>query len=154
MRAKMETHRVRQDCTSCHSMMDPIGFALENFDGIALWRSHDEGQEINPVTQVFDGTKVATPSDTRNWLVSKYSNQFVQVTSEKLLIYALGRGKDWQDMPLIRSIQRDANKGGNKFSALVLAVVKSKPFQMNTKTQPANTSTTAGARTNSDKGNN
>jgi hypothetical protein len=155
MRQKMESHRVRQDCTSCHSMMDPIGFALENFDGIALWRSHDEGQEVNPVTQVFDGTKVANPSDTRNWLVSKYSNQFVQVASEKLLIYALGRGKDWQDMPLIRSIQREANKGGNKFSSLVLAVVKSKPFQMNTKAQPANTSTTAAARTNTaDKGNN
>jgi len=154
MRQKMETHRVRQDCTQCHSMMDPIGFSLENFDGIALWRSHDEGQDINPVTQVFDGTKVASPTDTRNWLVSRYSNQFVQVASEKLLIYALGRGKDWQDMPLIRSIQRDANKGGNKFSAMVLAVVKSKPFQMNTKSQPANTSTTADARTHSDKGNN
>ena len=152
MRQKMETHRVRQDCTSCHSMMDPIGFSLENFDGIALWRSHDEGQEINPVTQLFDGTKVASPADTRNWIVSKYSNQFVQVASEKLLIYALGRGKEWQDMPLIRSIQRDANKNGNRFSALVLAVVKSKPFQMNTKVQPANT--TASARTNTDKRNN
>ena len=154
MRQKMETHRVRQDCTSCHSMMDPIGFALENFDGIALWRSHDEGQEINPVTQVFDGTKIASPADTRNWLVSKYSNQFVQVASEKLLIYALGRGKEWQDMPLIRSIQRDANKNGNKFSALVLAVAKSKPFQMNTKVQPANTAVTADARTNTVKRNN
>jgi len=78
----------------------------------------------------------------------------VQVASEKLLIYALGRGKEWQDMPLIRSIQRDANKNGNKFSALVLAVVKSKPFQMNTKVQPVNTSITADARTNSNKGNN
>ena len=154
MRQKMETHRVRQDCTSCHSMMDPIGFALENFDGIALWRSHDEGQEINPVTQVFDGTKIASPSDTRNWLVSKYSNQFVQVASEKLLIYALGRGKEWQDMPLIRSIQREANRNGNKFSALVLAVAKSKPFQMNTKVQPATTSVTADARTNTVKRNN
>jgi hypothetical protein len=154
MRQKMETHRVRQDCTSCHSMMDPIGFALENFDGIALWRSHDEGQEINPVTQVFDGTKIASPADTRNWLVSKYSNQFVQVASEKLLIYALGRGKEWQDMPLIRSIQREANKNGNKFSALVLAVAKSKPFQMNTKVQPANTSVTADARTHTVKRNN
>ena len=153
MRQKMETHRVRQDCTQCHSMMDPIGFSLENFDGIALWRSHDEGQDINPSASLFDGTKVASPTDTRNWLVSKYSNQFVQVASEKLLIYALGRGKEWQDMPLIRSIQRDANKNGNKFSALVLAVVKSKPFQMNTKVQPVNTSITADARTNS-KGNN
>jgi len=154
MRQKMETHRVRQDCTQCHSMMDPIGFSLENFDGIALWRSHDEGQDINPSTALFDGTKVASPTDTRNWLVSKYSNQFVQVASEKLLVYALGRGKEWQDMPLIRSIQREANKGGDKFSALVLAVVKSKPFQMNTKVQPANTAVTADVRTNSDKGNN
>jgi hypothetical protein len=154
MRQKMETHRVRQDCTQCHSMMDPIGFSLENFDGIALWRSHDEGQPINTVTQLFDGTKVASPADTRNWLVSKYSNQFVQVATEKLVIYALGRGKDWQDMPLIRSIQHDAMKNGNKFSAMVLGVVKSKPFQMNTKMPPATTSITADARTNSVRGNN
>jgi len=90
----------------------------------------------------------------RNWIVSKYPKTFVKVATEKLLIYALGRGKEWQDMPLIRSIQREANKGGNKFSALVLAVVKSKPFQMNTKVQPVNTSVTASSRTNSDKGNN
>jgi hypothetical protein len=154
MRQKMETHRVRQDCTQCHSMMDPIGFSLENFDGIGLWRSHDEGQDINPAAQLFDGTKVTGPNDTRNWLVSKYSNQFVQVATEKLLIYALGRGKDWQDMPLIRSIQRDAMKNGNKFSAIVLGVVKSKPFQMNTKVVAANTSVTASARTNTVRENN
>jgi hypothetical protein len=147
MRQKMETHRVRQDCTQCHSMMDPIGFSLENFDGIGLWRSHDEGQDINPVAQLFDGTKVTGPSDTRNWIVSKYSNQFVQVATEKLLVYALGRGKDWQDMPLIRSIQQDAIKNGNKFSSIVLGVVKSKPFQMNIKmSTPANTAQTADAR--------
>ncbi|HTM02398.1 MAG TPA: DUF1592 domain-containing protein [Vicinamibacterales bacterium] len=147
MRQKMETHRVRQDCTQCHSMMDPIGFSLENFDGIGLWRSHDEGQDINPVAQLFDGTKVTGPSDTRNWIVSKYSNQFVQVATEKLLVYALGRGKDWQDMPLIRSIQRDAIKNGDKFSSIVLGVVKSKPFQMNIKmSTPANTAQTADAR--------
>jgi hypothetical protein len=78
----------------------------------------------------------------------------VQVASEKLLIYALGRGKDWQDMPLVRSVQRDALKNGGRFSSIVMAIVKSKPFQMNIKSQPANTSQTAAVRTNTVRGNN
>ena len=138
MRQKMETHRVRPDCVQCHRLMDPIGFSLENFDAIALWRSHDEGQPIDPKAQLFDNTTVNGPVELRNWLVAKYQRAFVQVATEKLLTYALGRGVGvtagaWQDMPLVRAIARDAEKNGNKFSALVLGVVKSKPFQMNMK---------------------
>ena len=146
MRQKMETHRVRQDCTQCHSMMDPIGFALENFDGIALWRSHDEGQDINPVTQVFDGTKIASPTDVRNWLVSKYSNQFVQVASEKLLIYALGRGIEYYDASAVRSAVRAAATSDYKFATLVAGLAKSAPFQMRETSQPAASSGRPAAR--------
>src|SRR5215471_7119440 len=143
MRQKMLDHRVRADCIQCHSMMDPIGFALEPFDGIALKRALDEGQVIDPKSKVYDGTEISGPSSLRNWLVANYSGQFVEVTAEKLLTYALGRGLDPAgDMPLVRSIAHDAEKRGNRFSALVLDVVKSKAFQMNMKVQE--TATTGG----------
>jgi hypothetical protein len=132
MRQRMLDHRVRADCIQCHSLMDPIGFSLENFDGVGLWRTLDEGQAIDSSSQVYDGTKISGPADLRKWLLT-YSDQFTEVVSEKLLTYGLGRGVDHQDMPLVRSISRDAAKNGNRFSALVLGVVKSKPFQMNAK---------------------
>ncbi len=137
MRQKMMSHRVRSDCVQCHSMMDPIGFALEPFDGIALKRTLDEGQPIDPKSKVFDGTEIDGPSSLRNWIVSKYSDQFVEVAVEKLLTYALGRGVDYQDMPLVRAISHDAGRRDNRFSSIVLGVVKSKAFQMNMKTQDA-----------------
>jgi mono/diheme cytochrome c family protein len=136
MRQKMLDHRVRSDCIQCHSMMDPIGFALENFDAIAAWRTQDEGNAIDPTATMFDGTKVNGPAGARNWLVG-YSDQFAEVAIEKLLTYALGRGVEYQDMPLVRSIAHDAAKNGNKFSTIVLNIVKSKPFLMNMKVQEA-----------------
>ena len=147
MRQKMLDHRVRSDCIQCHSMMDPIGFALENFDAIASWRTQDEGNAIDPTATVFDGTKIDGPAGVRKWL-SGYSDQFVQVAVEKLLTYALGRGVEYQDMPLVRSIAHDAGKNGNKFSTLVLDIVKSKPFLMNMKMQETS------VQINKEKGNN
>jgi len=146
MREKMLAHRVRSDCIQCHSMMDPIGFSLENFDAIALWRTTDEGRPVDPVASTFDGTKLDGPAGLRKWLVG-YSDQFVEVAAEKLLTYALGRGVEYQDMPLVRSISHDAAKSGNKFSTLVLDVVKSKPFLMNMKMQEAS------VQSNKEKGN-
>ena len=143
MRQKMLDHRVRADCIQCHSMMDPIGFALENFDGIALWRTLDEGQPVDASAQVFDGTKIDGPAGLRNWLIG-YSDQFVQVVGEKLRTYALGRGVESQDMPLVRAIAKDAARHDNHFSALVLAVVKSKPFQMNMKVPTVPVASNAG----------
>jgi len=140
MRQKMLAHRVRADCIQCHSMMDPIGFSLENFDGVAFKRTLDEGQVIDPNSKVFDGTEINGPNGLRKWLVG-YSEQFVEVAAEKLLTYALGRGVEYQDMPLVRSIAHDASKRENRFSALVLNVVKSKAFQMNMKTPDATSST-------------
>ena len=134
MRQKMLDHRVRADCIQCHSLMDPIGFSLENFDGVALWRTRDEGQAIDAASKVFDGAPIDGPSGLRKWLLG-YSDQFVEVAAEKMLAYALGRGVDYQDMPLVRSIARDAAKADNRFSAIVSAVVKSAPFQMNMKVQ-------------------
>ena len=132
MRQKMLDHRVRQDCIQCHSLMDPIGFSLENFDGIGLWRAKDGDTAVDAAGQLFDGTKIDGPVALRNWLAG-YSTQIVQVMAEKLLVYALGRGVEYRDMPLVRSIARDAMRNQNRFSALVLGVVNSKPFQMNTR---------------------
>jgi len=137
MRQKMLAHRVRADCIQCHSMMDPIGFSLEPFDGVALKRTLDEGQLIDPKSKVYDGTELDGPSGLRRWLVTNYSDQFVEVAVEKLLTYALGRGVEYQDMPLVRSISHDAAKQQDRFSALVMGVVRSKPFQMNMKVQEA-----------------
>ena len=132
MREKMLEHRVRPDCVQCHRLMDPIGFALENFDGIGLWRSHDEGTPIDATGELFDGATVDGPGALQQWLTG-YSSQFVRVTVEKLLTYALGRGVEYRDMPLVRAIARDAARQDNRFSTLVLGIVKSPPFQMNMK---------------------
>ncbi len=137
MRKKMEDHRVRPDCVQCHRLMDPIGFALENFDATGYWRTTDEGTPINTGTQLFDNTKVGTPVELSNWLSKTYSDQFVAVATEKLLTYGLGRGVEYRDMPLVRQIARDVIANNGRLSAMVLGVVKSRPFQMNTVSEPA-----------------
>ena len=86
---------------------------------------------------LFDGTKVTGPVQLRNWLVNSYASAFVEVATEKMLIYALGRGMDYQDMPMVRAVARKANEANNRFSALVLAVVKTDAFQRNMKVDEA-----------------
>ncbi len=133
MRQRMLQHRVRQDCIQCHALMDPIGFSLENFDGIGVFRTDEDGTPVDASAKTYDGTTIDGPAGLRTWLLG-YSDQFVEVVAEKLLTYALGRGVEYQDMPLVRSISHDAKRNDDHFSALVLGVVNSKPFQMNTKT--------------------
>ena len=147
MRKKMEDHRVRPDCVQCHRLMDPIGFALENFDATGYWRTQDEGTPVDPTTQLFDNTKVSTAVQLGDWLSQTYDDQFVTVATEKLLTYALGRGVEYRDMPLVREIAHDviANKG--RFSSMVLGVVKSRPFQMNTIVEPVTSTARATTET-------
>jgi hypothetical protein len=134
MRQSMLDHRVRRDCIQCHSLMDPIGFTLENFDAIGLWRTTDAGEKIAASETMYDGTKVEGPAGLRKWVVS-YSDTYVRVATEKLLTYALGRGTQPEDMPLVRKIVRDASRNNYRFSSLVLGVVKSEPFRKNMKLQ-------------------
>ena len=134
MRQQMEMHRKNEPCASCHKIMDPIGFALENFDGVGAWRTTDEGKPIDAAGQLVDGTKISGAVDLRNALM-RYSPQFLRLVTEKLMIYALGRGTEYYDMPLIRSIVEEAAKTNYRFSSLVLGIVKSDPFQMNQKVQ-------------------
>jgi len=132
MRQQMEMHRANEPCSTCHKIMDPIGLSLENFDAVGAWRTTDDGTAIDAQGVLVDGTKLDGVPGLRAALV-KYSPQFVRVITEKLLIYGLGRGTEYFDMPLVRSIVHDAEKNNYKFSALVLGVVKSEPFQMNQK---------------------
>ena len=145
MRQKMLSHRVRQDCVQCHRLMDPIGFSLENFDAIGLWRSHDEDQVIDAKDLFFDNTTVEGPNGLRNWLATTYGKQFVTVATEKLLTYALGRGVEAGDMPLVRAITKDALNNNGRFSAIVLGIVRSQPFQVNMRSEAVPGTTTARA---------
>jgi hypothetical protein len=132
MRQQMEEHRTNPVCAACHKIMEPIGLTLENFDAVGVWRTMEAGQPIDPSGQLTDGTKIAGLKDLRNNLVH-YTPQFVRIATEKMMIYALGRGTEYYDMPLIRSIVRDAEKSNYRFSAFVLGVVKSDPFQSSMK---------------------
>jgi hypothetical protein len=131
MRQKMLEHRKAGGaCINCHRLMDPIGFTLENFDAIALWRTEDAGDPIVGKETLYDGTLVEGPAGLRKWLLG-YSDQFVRVSSEKLLTYALGRRLDPEDMPLVRRIAREAGRSNKRFSAIVLSIVQSDAFQKN-----------------------
>jgi hypothetical protein len=132
MRQRMEEHRANPACASCHKMMDPIGFALENFDGVGTWRTKQSGQKLDASGQLTDGTKINGVVDLRAALV-RYSPQFVRTVTEKLLTYALGRGVEYDDMPVVRSIVRDAARNDYRFSSLLMGIVTSQPFQMNRK---------------------
>src|SRR4030095_11101854 len=132
MRERMVMHHVNPTCSSCHSLFEPLGLALENFDGIGAWRVKDEGQPIDPSGVLANGTKIDGVASLRDLLMQN-SEQFTRVVVEKLLPYALGRGVEDQDMPLVRSIVRDATPGNYRFSTLVLGIVRSAPFQNNVK---------------------
>jgi len=132
MRQAMEAHKSNPTCASCHKIFEPIGLAMENFDAVAAWRTMDEGSPIDTTGVLADGTKIDGVKSLRETLV-RYSDQFERVVTERMLTYALGRGVEYQDMPLVRSIVRDSAPGKYKFSSIILGIVKSPAFQMNTK---------------------
>jgi hypothetical protein len=133
VRARLEQHRTNPNCAACHRIMDPIGFSLENFDAVGMWRSHDEsGLPIDASGRLVDGTDVDSPGALRQALV-KYSEQFVRTMTENLLTYAVGRGLEYYDMPVVRSITREAARHDYRFSSLVLGIAKSVPFRMKMK---------------------
>jgi hypothetical protein len=129
MRQRMEQHRANPACASCHRMMDPLGFSLENFDAVGAWRARDGRAPIDSSGVFLDGTPVDGPVGLRDALL-KHPDNFVTTVTEKLLIYALGRGIDYRDMRTVRTIVHDAGAQDNRFSSLVLGIVRSAPFQM------------------------
>src|SRR5262245_48570594 len=135
LREQMTMHRKNEPCASCHKLMDNIGFPLENFDADGTWRTKqggDGGTIIDPGAELWDGTKVNGVVELRQALL-RYSPAFVRNVTEKMMTYALGRGVEYFDMPVVRSIVREADKNSDKFSSIVLGIVKSAPFQMRVK---------------------
>ena len=132
VRARLERHRANPSCAACHQIMDPIGFSLENFDLDGRWRTTDGGTAIDASGKLVDGTALKGVADLRTALLAR-SDAFVTSFTEKLLTYALGRRIEYYDEPSVRQIMRAARAEDFRFSALVLGIVRSAPFQMKVK---------------------
>ncbi|HEY6509404.1 MAG TPA: DUF1592 domain-containing protein [Vicinamibacterales bacterium] len=132
LRQRLERHRANASCASCHAVMDPIGFALENFDLAGKWRTQDGGVPVNASGRLADGTALSGPASLRQALLAR-REAFVATAAEKFLTYALGRRVEYFDMPAVRAIVRDAAREDYRLSALVSGIVHSTPFQMKTK---------------------
>jgi hypothetical protein len=129
LRERMEKHRANPVCAGCHRSMDPIGFAMENFDGIGRWRAQEDQQAIDAAGTLFTGAKIDGIAGLRREIAAR-PDVFVGVLTERMLTYALGRGLEHYDMPAVRKIVRDARATNYRFSSIVLGVTQSVPFRM------------------------
>jgi hypothetical protein len=125
----MERHRADPTCAGCHKVMDPIGFALEGFDGVGRVRKTEDGTAIDTSGTLFNGANVDGVVGLRRNLVAQ-PEIFVGVMTEKMLTYALGRGLEYYDMPAVRRVVRDGKSSDYRFSSIVLGIARSTPFQM------------------------
>lgn len=130
LRAALELHRANTSCASCHAVMDPIGFALENYNGIGQWRSEDGGSKIDATGKLPDGTQFNGPTGLKQALTTARREEFASTVVERLLTYALGRGAEYYDQPTVRAIVRESERGDYKLRDLVTAIALSSPFQM------------------------
>ncbi len=133
MRERMAQHRASPACATCHAKIDPLGFALENFDAVGRWRAHEDGAEtpIDASGALPDGARFDGPAAFRDALLREpWATEFATTVTEKLLTYALGRGLEHYDAPAVRRILRDAAPDGYRWSSLILGIVESVPFQM------------------------
>jgi hypothetical protein len=129
LRERLAEHRANPVCATCHDVMDPIGLGLENFDAVGKWRTREPGGDIDAHGQLADGTPITGAAELREALTAR-PEQFGRVFTEKLMIYALGRGLEAYDMPTVRKIVRDAEDSDYRFSALVKGIVNSPAFRM------------------------
>ena len=143
IRARLEQHRQNPVCATCHAPMDPLGFALENFDGIGMWRATEEGTAIDTSGVMPNGTWFEGPAGLRH-VLSSQPEQFAGTVAEKLLAFSLGRALEYYDRPAVRKIVRASAPGGYKWSSIILGVVNSTPFRM--KASEAEPATQAAAR--------
>ncbi|MDX1561699.1 MAG: DUF1592 domain-containing protein, partial [Gammaproteobacteria bacterium] len=135
LRQRLEQHRDDPSCASCHAMIDPLGFALENFDLIGQWRDNDGPEPVDAAARLWDGTAIDGPVELKRALLDR-KELFVTHATEKLMTYALGRPLEATDMPYVREIVRNAEADGYRFSALVLGIVDSVPFRLRQKAMP------------------
>jgi Protein of unknown function (DUF1592)/Protein of unknown function (DUF1588)/Protein of unknown function (DUF1587)/Protein of unknown function (DUF1585)/Protein of unknown function (DUF1595) len=129
LREQLEKHRASAACASCHSRLDPLGFSLENYDGVGRYRADEDGSPIDASGSLSNGTIVAGPAGLKK-VILEHKDEFVEVMAGKLLTYALGRGLEYYDQPALRQIRREMAADNDQFSALILGVVNSVPFQM------------------------
>ena len=129
VRERLAEHRANPACASCHNPMDPLGFALENYDAVGRWRTADGGEMIDPSGELADGTRIAGVSDLEQALLDR-PELFASALAEKLLTFALGRGVEHYDAPAIRRVVSDAREHNFRFSSLILGIASSTPFQM------------------------
>jgi hypothetical protein len=131
VRERLEHHRSNPSCNACHGVIDPLGFALENFDVVGAWRDRDRdaGSVIDASGRLSSGKDVGGPVELRNALLAR-PDQFVQALTEKLMVFALGRGLRYQDMPMVRTIVRDAAQKNYEFEALIAGIASSPAFQL------------------------
>ena len=130
MRERMEQHRKNPSCASCHAVMDPLGFALEQFDAIGRWRTLEGGLPVDSTGAMPDGRAIDGPRGLRDLMLGPRRSEFVRTVTEKLLTYAIGRGVEAYDMPAIRKIVREAEATDYRWSSIILGVAKSEAFQM------------------------
>jgi mono/diheme cytochrome c family protein len=131
LREQMAIHRANPTCATCHKVMDPVGFAMENFDVVGAWRTREPGGPIDASGQLADGRQIDGVVTLRNAILEQ-PEIFVTTMTEKMMTYALGRGVEASDMPAVRRVVRDAAKQDYRFSSIVMGIVKSVPFQMRT----------------------
>jgi hypothetical protein len=129
IRQRMEQHRKNPACANCHAQIDPLGFALENFDGIGTWRATEGGTPIDASGKLPDGSAFDGAATFRSVLLG-HRAAFTRTLTERMLTYALGRGLEYYDMPAVRRIQRETTLGDDRWSALIVSITKSIPFQM------------------------
>ena len=129
VRQQMEMHRANPICASCHTKMDPLGFSLENYDAVGKWRAGYAGQMLDVSAVMPDGTKFEGPKGLQDVLLSR-KDQFVEAMTERLMIYALGRGVESYDMPAVRAVRDQAAKDDYRMQTLILGIVQSVPFSM------------------------
>ncbi len=136
LRQRLEQHRADPACASCHKLMDPLGFALENFDAVGQWRTSDSGQVIDASGELPDGATVKGVAELRQSLLTKNKEQFVRCVTEKMLTYALGRGLEYYDKCAVDKIVASVQKNDYKISTLITEIVKSDPFQTTGEREP------------------
>jgi hypothetical protein len=132
LRARLEAHRINPTCSSCHQIFEPMGLAMENFDAVGAWRTTDAGQPIDPTGVTNDGADLTGVASLRDYARAN-ADLFAEAVTEKLLTYAIGRGLEYEDMPLVRSITHEAAKDDYRFSSLLMGVIESPAFTMNVK---------------------
>jgi hypothetical protein len=130
MRERMEQHRRNPACASCHAVMDPLGFALEQYDAIGRWRTTEGGVPVDSTGAMPDGRPISGPGGLRDLMLGPRQGEFVRTVTEKLLTYAIGRGVEPFDKPAVRRIVREASAADYRWSSIILGITKSDAFQM------------------------